>query len=88
MADDIAYFYALILESRWERAKPETRAQLEHYIWLASVRAILPHESRWGRSYELKPGEHMTQYLILGHAPLDVVYDQGDRIQAIFTSYE
>jgi hypothetical protein len=30
----------------------------------------------------------MVQYLILGQAPLDVVYDSEDRLQAIYTSYE
>jgi hypothetical protein len=30
----------------------------------------------------------MVQYSLLWHAPLDVVYDAEDRIQAIYTSYE
>jgi hypothetical protein len=36
----------------------------------------------------LAPGERMVQYLLLWHAPLDVVYDRQDGIRMIFTSYE
>jgi hypothetical protein len=55
---------------------------------LYSMRQIQPAESCWGSRRQLASGETMIQYLILWHAPLDVVYDQGNRIQMIYTSYE
>ena len=86
--DVVAYLYALGLEVRWSRADPQTKEGLEKYLWLYSEHVISPGDSEWGSGYELRPGERMVQYLILWRAPLDVVYDSANRIQAIFTSYE
>jgi len=49
---------------------------------------IQPSNSLWGHSYDLAPGERMTQYRLLYLAPLDVVYTSNDTIAAIYTSYE
>jgi hypothetical protein len=80
--------WAGYLESKWDPAKPRTRAELEQHLFLYSVRSIAPSESLRGRSYRLNPNESMVQYLILWSAPLDVVYDDGGQIQRIFTSYK
>ena len=84
----VSYFYALDLESNWSKAHPTTRVELEKYLHLYSTRQISPGESDWGKDYKLASGERMIQYLILWDAPLDVVYDKGDQIKAIYTSYE
>ena len=85
-----SYIFALMLESRWSRAKPTTKTQLESYLHCYKTRQIAPSQSMWGRHYEIKPGERMLQYCILWdeRCPLDVVYDDTDNIKAIFTSYE
>ena len=85
-----AYIYALHLESKWSKADPKTRADLEKYLHCYSLREIQPNDSMWGNGYELKNGERMMQYCILWNknCPLDVVYDKDDAIRAIFTSYE
>src|SRR5262245_48254889 len=74
-----AYLYALKLENSWGPANPRSRAELEPHLRYFATREIPPAESCWGRNYRLKPGERMLQYLILWHAPLDVVYDADDR---------
>ena len=84
----LGYFWALHLESRWVPAAPRSRADLERHLFLYSTRIIEPRESAWGRGYQLKPNEFMLQYRLLWSAPLDVVYDDGGMIQAIYTSYE
>ncbi len=83
-----AYFYACSLEDRVLAAK--TRSEMEQIVHLSSNHQIKPEDSMWGRQYILKPGERMIQYRILWHedCPLDVVYDDSDRAQAVFTSYE
>ncbi len=87
--DMAAYFYALELEKAWTSAQPRTRLELETMLHLYTTREICPCESMWGRWGEaLEPGQHMTQYRLLGAAPLDVVYDEHDQIQNIWTSYE
>ncbi len=82
------YFYACHLENKWSKAQPTTRAELEKYLHLYSIRQISPSESNWGKDYKLGEGEKMVQYLILWNAPLDVVYNRGNHIMAIYTSYE
>lgn len=84
----IAYIWASHLERQWASAEPQTRGQLEQYLSLHSVRQITPAQSCWGSRRKLTSGETMVQYLILWHAPLDVVYDQGGTIRSIYTSYE
>lgn len=84
----LAYLYALHLESQWNPAGPQAKKELEKYLSLYSTREIKPVESMWGKYYKLKHDERMIQYLILWDAPLDVVYDDGDNIKALFTSYE
>jgi hypothetical protein len=83
-----AYVWASQLEKGWARAKPERRHELEGMLSLYSVRQIVPAESCWGSRRQLSPGDTMVQYLILWHAPLDVVYDRSGRVQMIYTSYE
>lgn len=84
----VAYLYATRLEGQWVQAKVGSRSELEQHLWLYSTREISVRESCWGSSRQLAANERMVQYLILWHAPLDVVYDSDDRIQAIYTSYE
>lgn len=85
-----SYIFALILESRWSKANPTSKAQLESYLHCYKTREIQPSQSMWGNQYQMKPGERMTQYCLLWdeRCPLDVVYDDSDNIKAIFTSYE
>lgn len=82
------YVWASLLESKWYPANPKTKAELESYLSLYSRHDIQPSHSDWGRDHQLKPGERMTQYLLLWSAPLDVVYSSNDTIVAIYTSYE
>jgi hypothetical protein len=86
--DLIAYLYALHLEAKRVQDPPHSRADLERQLRFYSMRTIVPQESCWGRNYELEPRDSMVQYLILWHAPLDVVYDAHQGVKAIFTSYE
>lgn len=85
-----AYLYALHLESKWSKADPKTKVDMEKYLHFYSLREIQPKDSMWGNGYELKDGERMMQYCILWNknCPLDVVYDKDDTIRAIYTSYE
>ena len=82
------YLWASLLESKWYPANPKTKAELESYLSLYAQHDIQPLHSDWGRNHQLKPGERMTQYLLLWSAPLDVVYSSNDMIVAIYTSYE
>jgi hypothetical protein len=86
--DLVAYLYAVHLEEAWSASRPRNRAELEQQLHFYSVQSIAPADSCWGKRYSLAKGQLMVRYLIAWHAPLDVVYDSGDRIQAIFTSYE
>ena len=88
VAEIAPYFCALHLESKWSAAKPTTQAQLEACLSLYTQRNIQPSQSDWGHSYQLGPGERMTQYRLLYRAPLDVVYGGNDTIVVIYTSYE
>ena len=85
-----AYFYARHLESKWSKAGPKTKADLEKHLHCYSLQEIPPKDSRWGSGHELKSGERMMQYGILWNkkCPLDVVYDKDDNVRAIYTSYE
>lgn len=82
------YTWALYLESRWSPAQPKTKVELESFLSLYSQHRIQPSESMWGNRHELKPGEYMNQYLLLGSAPLDVVYTPTGTIVSIYTSHE
>ena len=86
--DIFAYMWARRLEVRWRDAQPRTQADLERHLKLYTMREIEPAESCWGSRSVLAPGERMVQYLLLWHAPLDVVYDGQGGIRTIFTSYE
>ena len=85
-----AYLYAGYLESKWSKAEPKTKVDMEKYLHFYSLRKIQPKDSMWGNGYSLKDGERMMQYCILWNkkCPLDVVYDKDDNISAIYTSYE
>ena len=85
-----AYLYALHLESKWSKADPKTKVDMEKYLHFYSLQEIQPKDSMWGSGYALKDGERMMQYRILWNknCPLDVVYDKDDTISAIYTSYE
>jgi len=84
----VPYAWACSLERRWRPANPKTKAELESYLSLYTQKDIQPAQSEWGNQYQLQPGERMTRYLLLGNAPLDVVYSSSNTIAAIFTSYE
>lgn len=86
--DLLAYLYAIHLEDAWSAARPRSRVELERQLHFYSVQPIAPADSCWGKHYSLAKGQSMVRYLIAWHAPLDVVYDSGGGIQAIFTSYE
>ena len=85
-----AYVYAGYLEEKWINANPKTKGELEQYLSLYSVHQVEPKESIWGNRYQLQKGERRLQYRILWHkqCPLDVVYNENDKIIRIFTSYE
>jgi hypothetical protein len=85
-----AYGYASYLEAKWIKDHPKTKGDLEKYLNLYSLHQIDPKTSMWGWHYELQPGERMMQYRILWNknCPLDVVYDESDKIIHIYTSYE
>ena len=82
------YAYACHLESRWSKADPKTKAELEKYLSLYSEKVIDQKKSLWGHDYKMAGNERMVQYMILGSAPLDVVYDNRDIVKMIYTSYE
>ena len=81
------YVWALHLESKWKPAQPESKSELESHLALYTEERIEPGESGWGANHQLKSGERMIRYSLLG-APLDVVYTSDDRLVAIYTSYE
>jgi len=83
-----AYLYAVYLEAKWSAADPETRIELEQHLSLYSIEDVEPSQSAWGRYHKMQRGERMVRYMILGSAPLDVVYDERDNITGIYTSYE
>ena len=87
-SDAAAYMYALSIEDDF--MKSETQADLERIVvpCSAAPKQIPPSASAWGGNYVLKDGERMVQYMIKDHAPLEVVYDHQNRVQAVFTSYE
>ena len=86
-ATPLSYFYCLARESVWLRAADDR--QLERSLFtFYSKREISPSESLWERGHVLKRGQHMTQYLIFGKEPLDVVFFADGSIDAIYTSHE
>ena len=70
------------------QAKPATKAEVERILFLYSARQIDIKESMWGKTYQLKAGEACFQYLILRKEPIDIVFDQGNRVKAVFSSFE
>ena len=87
-ASTISYLWAGVLEVRWSKADPKTRREMESYLSLYRISEINPFESSWGKLHVMRDGDRMLRYVILWDAPLDVVYDRDDRVQAIYTSYE
>ena len=83
-----AYIYASMLENSWSRANPRTMAELESHLSLYSKKPVDVSASEWAPNYELKDGERMIQYTILGAANMEVVYDENDAVITIITSYE
>jgi endonuclease/exonuclease/phosphatase (EEP) superfamily protein YafD len=85
-----SYLYALLLESKWRAARPQTKQEMEAILSFYREKEIQPAQSSWGRNYHLEQGERMVQYQILydSSCPLDVVYDSEDKVRVIFTSYE
>ena len=83
----LSYLYCLARESAWLRATNER--QLERSLFaFYSKKEISPSASLWGKEHILQAGQHMTQYLIFGKEPLDVVFFADGSIDAIYTSYE
>lgn len=82
------YLWACYLESQWKSANPQTREEMESHLSLYKAKEILPTESSWGKYHTLRDGDKMIQYMILWSAPLDVVYDQENKLIAAYTSYE
>ncbi len=85
-----AYIYTGYLESRWIKENPSTMQELESILKFYSKHEITTAESSWGGYYILKSDERMIQYRILWNknCPLDVVYNDKDKIVRMFTSYE
>ena len=84
------YLFALALETRWSKADPKTKQELEKYLFCYNIKTISPTQSWWGQNYKLNSDEKMIQYCIMWDekCPLDVVVDTNNNIKAIFTSYE
>jgi hypothetical protein len=86
-ASPLSYLYCLSRENSWLKATDEK--ELEHrLIAFYSKSAITPEKSSWGRDHVLRDGQRMTQYLIFGKEPLDVVYNADGTVDTIYTSYE
>lgn len=82
------YLWAIYLESKWTQAKPTTQAEIETHLSLYRKYEIEPKDSDWGRNHILAEGDRMIRYMILGNAPLDVVYNSSNHIVQIYASYE
>jgi hypothetical protein len=70
------------------QAKPATKAEVERILFLCSAKQIDIKKSAWGKTYQLESGDVCFQYLILGREPIDIVFDQGNQVKAVFSSFE
>jgi hypothetical protein len=68
--------------------RPRSSSEVEQRLWWYRRMEIDPKDSEWGRWYTLRDGERMIRYSILGLEPIDIVYDAGDQLVAIYSSYE
>lgn len=86
-ATPLSYVYCLAREDSWMQAK--TRAEMEErLIGFYSESEITPEVAGWGMGRQLKQGETLIRYMVLGKEPLDVVYAGDGDVVAIYTSYE
>ncbi|MCK5852231.1 hypothetical protein KAH27_04300 [bacterium] len=90
LTDGGHYLFALALETKWNKANPKTKQELEKNLYCYYTKIISPSQSLWGRSCNIKPDEKMIQYCIMWdeNCSLDVVYNNKNKIKAIYTSYE
>lgn len=84
----VPYLAASFEYERLVRADPETRAEIEDLLFLYRSRTIDIKSSEWGSGIELAPGQYCQQYLILGKEPIDVIYDEKDRVVHMLSSFE
>ena len=82
-----SYLYCLARESAWIECKSKNELERSLLCFYTS-RQISSKDSMWGRDYEFRKGERMVQYLIFSKEPLDVVYDEENKVIRMFTSYE
>ncbi len=67
---------------------PTTRCEVEARLVIYTHRRISRGQSEWASRRELRAGEYLERYNILGIQPIDVVYDRADLVAAIYPEYE
>ena len=66
------------------KQKSQSKDELEALLSLYLKREIAVKDSLWGNRRALKKGARMIQYNILGFEPIDVVYNEADRVWWFF----
>lgn len=84
----ISYWLADYEYEKLVQLKPVTKDGVERILFLCTVKQIDIKKSLWGNTYQLKSGEVCYQYLILGREPIDIVFNQDNHVEAIFSSFE
>lgn len=65
-----------------------TKEDVENSLFLYSANKINISDSLWGKNYQLSSGDSCWQYMILWSEPIDIVYDNNNKVKKIFASFE
>lgn len=84
----LSYLAAHLKYERLVAAKLASQAELERKLWFSSSQSIECSESAWTQSYSADSNRRCRRYLVLGSAPIDVVYDTKGGVVAILSSFE
>jgi hypothetical protein len=82
------YFVASIqYEMLWPNQQLN-KYDVEKKLFFYTAKEIPITDSSWGKTYKMKQGESCWQYNILWTEPIDIVYDENQKVVTIFASFE
>lgn len=87
----VLYLPYIVANYQYEKLIAEsnlTKEDVETNLFLYSGNKINISDSLWGKDYQLSSGDSCWQYMILWSEPIDIVYDDNNKVKKIFASFE
>ena len=86
--EGLPYFFATYKYNQLIIVPQLTKKKVEKILFLSSHKKISIKKSLWGKNTKLAKNESCWQYMVLWKEPIDIIYDEDNKVIHIFESFE